>query len=227
MKYTISLICLACLFAWTPDAAAKLSGSDRSQVREMVYETLYLRTDVPTNNRVEPFIEISPTGFSWQRLVNIKEENAKRKNKPSGVYWPFQPNDIVKWGKASFDGDTINVWFQGIRDELKVIFVQINTIDDFKRAFDFVFSRTPLQNEPGWPEEIRLAISQRTLKEGMTRKQASCIVGTPLKIETSGSETEIWYPRQKTGDRRGNRMTNTGLPIKLVFVNDKRTSIEK
>jgi hypothetical protein len=227
MKHIISLLCLVMFLVCASDALAKLSGKDRSQIKNMLHEILYLRTDVPTNNGVEPFIEISPTGYSWERLVSMEVGKAKMKNKPSGVYWPFRPNDIVKWGSPNYNGSIITVWFEGIKDELKVIFVSINTIDDFKRAFDHVFSQAPLQDESSWPAEIRIAITERRLIEGMTRKQASCVVGTPLKTETSGAETEIWYPRQDTGDRRRGRMTNTGLPKKLAFVNDKLTSIEK
>jgi hypothetical protein len=229
MRTLYAVLCTVFLFVLVPSARGELRGGwNRDEVRKMLYARIYLRTDVPTNDHVDPFIEISPTGYSWDRLVNLAEEGAKRKNKPSGVYWAFRPNDSVKWGRPTYQGNTITVWFEGERDELKVNFVQINTLDDFKKAFDFVFSPVPLQDEhTDWPAEVRSAIADRRVIEGMTKKQASCVVGTPAKIETSkeaGTDVDVWYPRQDTGY---SRLPKTGLPLKLRFVNDKLTAIEK
>jgi hypothetical protein len=196
----------------------------------MVYSQIYLRTDVPTNDDVEPFVEISPNGYSWERLVGLAEEKARNRGEPSGVYWAFRPNDTVKWGSPKYDGSTITVWFEGELDELKVRFVGIQTLDDFRKAFDQVFSRTPLQDVPEWPAEVRAAIAERRVVEGMTRKQASSVVGTPLRIETSRSgevTMEVWHPRQDTGDTREGRAPKTGLPAKLVFVGDTLTTVQR
>jgi len=228
MRTLYAVMCAVSLFVLVPSARAELRGKDRDEAHKMVYATIYLRTDVPTNDGVDPFIELAPTGYSWDRLVNLAEEKAKKKNKPSGVYFAFRPNDIVRWGSMKYQGNTITVWFQGVRDELKVIFVQINTLDDFKKAFDHVFSPVPLQDEHAdWPAEVRAAIADRRVIEGMTKKQASCVVGTPAKIETGkegGADVDVWYPRQDTGY---SRLPKTGLPLKLRFVNDKLTAIEK
>jgi hypothetical protein len=228
MKALNACACGVLLFALVPYARAELRGKDRDEAKWMVYERLYLRTDVPTNDHVDPFIEISPTGYSWEGLVTQAEGRAAKKGKPSGVYWAFRPNDVVKWGKPKYEGNTITVWFEGERDELKVVFVQINTLDDFTKAFDRVFSRVPLQDQyADWPSEVREAIAARRVIEGMTKKQASCVVGTPVKIERQGADVEVWYPRQDTGDIRGKGSSKTGLPSKLRFVNDKLTAIEK
>jgi hypothetical protein len=64
----------------------------------------------------------------------------------------------------------------------------------------------------------------------MTKNQASCIVGTPVKTETineGGTSGEIWYPRQDTEDRRHGQSSPTGLPSKLYFVGDRLTKIEQ
>jgi hypothetical protein len=232
MRNLFALICFASLLVISLDARAELRGKDRKEAGKMVYATIYLRTDVPTNDAVEPFVEVSPSGYSWERLVNQAEEKAKRKNKPSGVYYPFRPNDIVKWGSVSYDHDTITVWFQGILDELKVRFVQINTLDDFQKAFDHLFSRVPLQDEHSdWPAEVKSAIADRRVVESMTKEQASCVVGTPLKTDTTKegeASVEVWYLRQDTGDTRGGKhRASTGLPKSLKFVNDKLTAIDK
>jgi hypothetical protein len=145
-------------------AKAQLNGRDRDAAKKMLYPTLYLRTDVPTNGAVDPFIEISPSGHSWERLVALAEGSAKKRSRPTGVYWAFRPNDTVKWGSPDYKDATITVWFEGVRDELKVRFIDIKTLEDFKKAFDQVFSTVPLQDEfPDWSAEVKTAIAQRRL----------------------------------------------------------------
>lgn len=226
MRFMFVLVSTAAVLGMNAAAWAEVRGADRKQVRDMVYQPCYLRIQVPTNNAVEPFLEISPHGFSWDRLVAAAEEKSKKKNKPSGVYFAFKPNTMVKWGSVSYDHDSITVWFQGIRDELKVTFVQIGTLDDFKKAFGLVFASMPLEKEhPDWPAEINAAIAGHRVIPGMTKQQASCVVGVPIKTETAaegGATAEVWHTLQDTGDPRTPR---TGLPASLKFVDDKLTTI--
>lgn len=227
MRYLVALFFSLAILGTSVEARAAIRGHDREEVRDMLYSSCYLRIQVPTNTAVQPFLEISPTGFSWDRLVGVAEQKAKEKNKWSGVYFAFQPNDLVRWGKLDYNKDTISVWFQGKRDELKVIFIQIETLDDFKKAFDHVFSRVPLQDEhPDWPAEIRLAIAQRKVIQGMTKQQAACVIGVPLKVETvpeGGMVMEVWYPLQDTQDHRSPK---TGLPAVVKFAGGKVQAIE-
>lgn len=212
-------------------AQAQVRGDDRYRVRMLVYQTVYLRVEAPSNDAVRPFLEASPGGYTYDRLVGLAEAEAAKKSKSSGVYWAFRPNDAVKWGNPQYDGDRITVWFEGQKDELRVAFVQIKTLDDFKKAFDLVFSPVPLQNEhPEWPENVRNAIGDRQLVNGMTRQQASCVVGTPVRVESGregGEEIVAWYLRQETGDRRRGRLAQTGFPVMLRFVDDRLTGLDK
>ena len=219
MKALCSLSIAVAWFAAIPGAKAELRGPDRQQIKDALYATIYLRTFVPTDDQVDALIEISPTGIDTERLIKFAEAKRRR------VYWPFMPNDTVKWGKPSYSGDTISVWFEGKRDELKVTFTHIQTLDDFKKAFDQLFSRVPLEDEHrDWPDEIRKAIAARQVAEGMSKAQAGSVVGIPLKTETT-SDGEVWYPRQETGDTRKGQKTTTGLPPKVRFVSDKLVEI--
>lgn len=59
----------------------------------------------------------------------------------------------------------------------------IKTLADFKAAFDRAFSRVPLQDEfPEWPAEVRQAIAEHRLSDGMTKRQAYCVVGNPTEF---------------------------------------------
>lgn len=228
MRFLFWLVPSIVVLGTAATASAELSGADRDHIRQTVYAPCYARTHLPTTNRVADLTEISPTGFSWDREVGPREERAKERNKPSGVYFAFKPNDVVRYARARFVGsDRIEVWFQGVRDELRVNFINIKTLDDFNKAFDRVFARMPLQDEhPDWPAEVRSAIAAGKVIPGMTRQQASSVVGVPLKVETTteaGAAVEIWHPRQDTADHR---TPKTGLPTSLKFVGDKLTTIQ-
>ena len=105
-------------------------------------------------------------------------------------------------------------------DELVIEFVQINTMDDFMKAFERTFSKTPLLDEhTPWPEEVRQAISERP------------VIGTRASIrasEENGIEVEIWSPRQGNGIRQvfKNASIRTGFPASLKFVDGKLAVIE-
>ena len=112
-------------------------------------------------------------------------------------------------------------------------FVEITSIDHFKKAFDQAFSQVPLQDEhPEWPAEVRKGIAERRVVEGMTKRQAFCVVGMPVNIQISkenGTEVENWFPRQENGTVvtfRRLKSTATGYPAMLKFVDGKVTVIE-
>jgi hypothetical protein len=103
-----------------------------------------------------------------------------------------------------------------------VDFVHLKTLEDFKKAFDRTFSRVPLQDaHPEWPAEVRKAVAERRVIEGMTREQAAAVVGTPVSVETSnaqGVEVEVWHPRSTKGEHNA---VSTGFPASLRFQGSK------
>jgi hypothetical protein len=225
------LLLLGCA-AWlglAADTTAALTGKDRDKAEHALYQTLYLRVHAPTTRRSEPVLEISPEGCNLAREPEAAQAADSGSTRSSGVYWPFRPNDVVQWGKAKYQDDTITVWFEGARDELRVRFVGIKTFDDFKRAFKHAFSRVPLHEEhDDWPAEVATAVEKHRLIEGMTPEQASCVAGLPVKVETTrigDAELVIWFLRQETEDPRKGRAKKTGLPTKVVFENGTLTTI--
>jgi hypothetical protein len=228
MRFPFAVISCVALLGASATGWAQLSGSDRKEIHEMVYGRCYLRIQVPSNDAVQPFLEVSPTGFSWDRLVGEAEQKAQKKGKPNGVYFAFKPNDMIRWGSVSYDkkDDSLTVWYQGVRDELKVIYIPIKTLDDFKSAFRQICSVVPLQEEHSdWPAEVNTSIAKQQFVPGMTRQQAHDVAGVPLKIETvseGGATLEVWHLRQETGDMR---TPKTGLPAAVKFAGDKLTAI--
>jgi hypothetical protein len=205
----------------------------------MVSGTLYLRIDAPCKYgaggfglSVEPLVSVSPEGYRIEGSETVPQKGRKRES----VYWGFAPNDAIQYIKLSFNGESIDVWGEGVSpkdNEIRIALVGIKSMDDLKKAFDLAFSRTPLQDEhPEWPAEIRKAIAERRVVEGMTKRQAFCVVGKPLSVNISkegGSEVETWSPRQENGTVvtfRKLRSSATGYPAMLKFVDGKLAVIE-
>lgn len=240
MRFPRCLVWLVVLFLFVPVARAQLSGQDLKEAKKMVKGPLYLRLDVPCSYSrpgawrrqgvgVGPLLEVSPTGFSVERALS-------RSRAGQDVYWGFSPNDTLKYGKISVKGDTVQIWMEGVPPkniEVMIDFVQIKTLDDFKKAFDLTFSRAPLQDEhPEWPEEIRRAIAERRVIVGMTKQQAFAVVGMPINLqrgEENGVTVERWFPRNDRGDIPSLsevKSAHTGFPAMIKFSDGKVTVIE-
>lgn len=218
---------------------AALSKQERDSAKAMTSGTLYLRLDVPCKYgvggfglNVESLLEVSPTGHDVERKLNLPS-----KKKRESVYWGFFPNDIVRYGKLTFDGDSVQLWMEGAPpndNEIMIDFVHIQTMDDFMKAFNQTFSKVPLQDEhPEWPADVRQAVAGRTVIVGMTKEQAFAVVGTPINMTTgeeNGAKVETWFPRQDKGTvvtYRKNKSTRTGFPSLLKFVDGKVQAIEQ
>ena len=220
---------------------AQLSKQDQEAAKKMIAGTLYLRLDVPLNYvmRVgigpEDILEVSPAGHDTERKISLLDA---RKKDDKGLVWLFFPNDGVRYGKLSFNHDRVEVWMEGLQIsdiEMKIDFVQINSLDDFTKAFNQTFSKVPLQDEhPEWPAEVRSAIAKHKLVSGMTREQAFDVVGSPLEIKTedqNGVQVETWRPRQDRGSMHMPivRVVSFGVtefPAFLKFVDGKLQVIQ-
>jgi hypothetical protein len=220
-------------------ANAGLSKQERETAKSMTAGTLYLRLDVPCKYgrggfglSMESLLEVSPAGYDIERKLNLPS-----KQKHESVYWGFFPNDAVHYAKLSFNSDSVQVWMEGAppdRNEIMIDFIQINTMDDFVRAFNQTFSKVPLQDEhQEWPAEVRKAIAERKVVEGMSKEQAFCVVGKPINVVTgneNGVKVETWFPRQDRGTVvtfRREKSTRTGFPALLKFVDGRLKVIEQ
>lgn len=210
---------------------AQLTTADKKEAEKMVAGVLYLRLDAPCDyGRMVALLVVSPEGAdASRRIADLSEENRQH------VYWLFGPNEAVHGAVLRWGIDSVRVWTEGARknrNELMIDFAGLKTLEDFKKAFDRTFSRVPLQDaHPDWPPEVRKAIAERRVIEGMTKEQAGSVVGTPAAVETSttdGAEVEIWRPRQQNGGRPTNSeaSTQTGFPAALTFRGGKLAVIE-
>jgi hypothetical protein len=224
-------------------ALAQYTGKDRDQMNQMIKADLYLRNNVPCRYTsggfgigAEVVIEVSPTGLDWDKNLALIAEK-KQSRGVDTIYWGFGPNDMIHDGKLYFKNDVVELWAEGGKPkdtEIWIRFVQIKSLDDFKKAFDLILSPKPLQDEhPEWPEEIRKAIGSRNVIPGMTRAQAFVVLGNPIGVdegEKDGKKTEIWFPRQDTGTAGSwGKVASgeTGFPVSVQFVDGKVVAIGK
>ena len=231
--------------------AAELSSNDRSVIKEMTRGELYLRNNVPTRYTSGGFgigavvvTEVSPSGVDWDKnLQGVQEQQLKKSKKRFGggvdtVFWGFGPNDMIRYAKLYFKGNgVVDLWAEGIKPknvDVWIRFVNIQNREDFKKAFDLILGSKPIQEDhPEWAPEMRKAIADHTVIEGMTKAQAFAVVGTPMRAATSdeaGRKVEIWFPRQDTGTWGDNRKVvsaSTGFPAELRFVDGKLAVISQ
>jgi len=228
-KRTLAMIAVAAVALALPNAAAAgVPKPERKQIRQkLAGTTLYLKVDAPCVTGRHPFgvyysplVEVSPSG------VNTEERNGLSfgYGHVDSAYWGIRVNDPVELDDLEFDGDTFEAEFVGLKqaeDEQTVIkFTGINSYADFERAFEHVFATQPLQYlHDDWSDEIKTAIADRRLLEGMTRRQVYYVTGAPESFERrdeDGVEVEVWKLRASKGVRMGFfGMSSAGVPAGL------------
>ena len=102
---------------------------------------------------------------------------------------------------------------------MRLWFVGVKTMGDFKAALDRTFRAVPLQTEhPEWPAAVRGAIGMRCVVAGLTTEQAYNVTGTPARIERreqDGAKVEEWYPRESVNVCPKTRLP-PALPLRFV-----------
>lgn len=234
MRHLLKLALVLALVFPVVTAEARLEKSDKKQIKSALQGTLYLRMDAPCatgrhsfGTYKRPLVEISPEGS------NTEAENTLNASwwHADSTYWGIRINDPVQLDEFEMEPseNAIEIELEGVgpaEDNSTVVrFVDIQSFDDFQAAFDRTFSRSPLQDEhDDWPAEIKEAIGERRLVNGMSKRQAFYVTGTPEsfeKKEEGGKEVEIWHLRQNKGMKLGffkaKMGESTGLPATIRF----------
>ena len=234
LRIAAAATCVAVALA--PAAVAELSRDDRRAAEDMLEKgTLYMRVDTPCATGRHPYgtykrplVEVSPEGeisTEAEEAINASWWHA------DSTYWGVRVNDPVELDELDYEEDenTVEIELEGVGpidgEDTVVLFVDIHTFEDFQKAFERTFSYRPLQEEhDDWPQEIKDAIAERRLVEGMTKRQAYYVTGRPEgfdRLEEGGEEVEIWRLRQTKGTKMGfftvRSGEETGLPEKLRF----------
>jgi len=234
MRHLIRIAMIAVLAIPVVTAQGKLEKSDKKQLKSALQGTLYLRLDAPCatgrhsfGTYKRPLVEVSPEG------ANTEAENAINASwwHADSTYWGIRINDPVQLDEFELDGDedALEIELEGIGpadgNSTVIRFVDIRSFDDFQAAFERAFSKSPLQDEhDDWSAEIKQAIAERRLLNGLTKRQVFYITGAPKSFEKKtegGKEVEIWHLRQEKGMKLGfftaKAGESTGLPATIRF----------
>jgi hypothetical protein len=235
---TITVVGLLLILAVSAQAGG---GKEiKKKAKEMTRGTLYLRVDAPCatgrhayGTYKRPLVEVSPDGtntdadgggsYSWWHADT--------------TYWAVRVNDPVRVDDIDVEKGEVEIEFEGIgsaggsKSVIKLI--GVFTPEDFENAFNRAFSTKPLQDEhDDWSDEVKQAIEDRRLIEGMTKRQVYYVTGYPesaRETEDGGVKVETWHLRQskgvKTGYWGGRGAETTGLPATVKFVDGKLTDI--
>ena len=184
--------------------AQKISKQDKKAAEKLFSGKLYLRIDAPCETGRQPF------GIYHSPLVDVSPEGASTDTGSGTTFgwwhaqstdWSARINDEMTLDEIDWDEEpTLELQLEGAGKseghDTAIRFVKIQSLADFQAAFDKTFSRVPLQEEHAdWSAEIKQAIADRKLLQGMTKRQAYYIVGTPSKVEKEtkdSKEIETW-----------------------------------
>lgn len=231
----------AVTFLAAPPASAEIPKPSRKEIKnEFVGKTVYARIDLPHKSGRHawgtykaPLVEITPEG------ANTEAEEGFRASvfHADSTYWGTMPNSKLRVEDVDFDEDTVEVELEGVDNDEEstvVLFKQIGSVDDLRKAWEHAFSDRPLQDgHDDWPAEIKQAIAERRLVAGMNKRQAFYVVGRPEsfeKTEEDGKEVEVWHTRQERGMKMGFWYSHSGssveIPSTLKFVDGALVGIE-
>jgi len=216
---------------------AELNKAQRKEANDLLSGTLYARIDIPCGTGrhpmgtyMFPLVEVSPD------RVNTDDESSISAGwyHAQSTYWGIAPNDTLQLDEADWDEDTVEIELEGVGrtdgNDTVIKFVGINSVEDFKKAFDRAFSKVPLQEEHAdWSPEVKKAVADRQLMKGMTKRQVFYVTGSPesaKESEDKGKKVEVWTLRQNKGLKMGfwgfsTEGPSAGMPKSLRFVDGK------
>lgn len=232
MRSIVRLLVVMSLAFYLVGVDAGVQKKDRKAIKSFASGTLYARIDIPCNTGrhawgtyLSPLVEVTPEGTNTEGEMGMSASVWHAQS----TFWGVGPNDTLEVSDMGFDEDEIEIELEGVGPtngiDTVILFKGINSMDDFKKAFEQAFSKTPLQDDhPDWPEEMRKAVAERRLVEGMSKRMAYYIVGSPEKFEKTekeGKNVETWFTRQQRGTQMGfwySSTETTGFPKTLEFV---------
>jgi hypothetical protein len=224
-------VALAAALAAAP-ATGAISRQERKAAEKMLDGRVYLRLDAPCNKGRHPYgiyysplVEVSPAGSNMEGDAGASFGWFHAQS----TVWSARINDEMELDELDWDDDeaSVEVELEGKGDRHTVLkFVGIRSLADFRAAFEHAFSPIPLQeHHPDWSAEIRQAIGERRLVNGMTKRQAYYVVGMPARVAKSSEEgkaVETWTLQQQGLEIGffGMKTGNSGAPPEMLRFED-------
>ena len=225
---------LVFVFLFSTPLSAELTRDEKKEIKKILEDvTLYMRIDAPCSTGRHPYgvykkplVEVSPEGTNMDtsETMNIGVFHQ------DSTYWGIRINDPVELDEVDIDEDDFEVEIElegvGPAEDVETVIKMVNiaSLEDFNKAFEHVFSRVPLQDlHDDWAADMKQAVADRRLVDGMNKRQVFYIVGAPVsyeKKEDDGKQIEIWNLRTDRGIKTGYftvRAQKSDLPATARF----------
>lgn len=177
---------------------------------------------------IAPIAEVRSDGYAIEASTQMVAHFGGMQSTWFGV----RPYDTVKLKDVKFDDDFAVITFDGGWDsagrdtKIKVFGSSFAAV---KPVLDELLTTTdPV--DAAWPADIQAAIRNRTVVNGMNKRQAYLVVGEPTNATTreeNGKKIETWTPRTTDGMRIGYGATvkPSGFPTTLRFEDGKLAGV--
>lgn len=211
------------------------AAATMEQIKAAYPGTLYALKDLPVNTGsamglpyISPIVEVTPSGFEIDTSTAIQSTYGGAKS----VWYGVRANDTLAFEESVYDDGILVLDFLGTgkadgRDTK--IKITSGTFEEVKPVLDQLLSVTsPV--DPSWPADVRTAIENRVVINGMTKAQAYLVVGEPTSATTQdlpGGKVDMWYPRNNNGLHIGfgASMEMTSFPPYLKFQDGKTVEL--
>lgn len=220
--------------------AAELSKADckafTGELKSTYSGTVWALKDLPVNTGftmyaawISPIAEVSTSGVKIEARTGMSATVGSAQS----VWFGVRPYETLQYKEAECNDDGVVVAFVGVGGskgrDTKVKITDGKTMAEVKAGMDTLLTTTdPV--DAAWPDDVKKAIANRILVNGMTKRQAYLVVGEPIDASTkeeNGKKIETWKPRQDGGMRigYGAKAESTGYPTEIRFEDGKLTGL--
>jgi hypothetical protein len=221
-------------------AAAEGAGDIKQAMKEKSKGTHYLKTNAPYmqgrhayGTFKKPVVTVSPKG--GVKIEGSAEVQASAFH-AEGRRLSLRVNDPVTVDEFEWDAEdkSLEIELEGTgraEDGEGVLkFVNLNSVADFKKCWNDTFSSAPIETKYDWPADIKKAVANREVRDGMTREQVMVALGNPERVSRSsegGRQVETWVVQRGEGAKMGFWSMKTGdkREMEVRFVNGRVVQI--
>jgi hypothetical protein len=234
---TLLLLVTIPVLSSAPAEARSKRGPLSGAIEKKFSGTLWALRDLPAYTGmtlgfpwVGPLAEVSASGWKIDATTQTSVSYGSAKT----LWWGVRPYEILVVKEVEYDAGNGHyslalVGVEGSKGHDTKIRItgDPKSLAEIEPALDQLLSdEDPLVTNADWSEEVKRAIRNRVVINGMTKRQAYLVVGEPMEATTrdeGGKKIETWKPRQSNGMRIGysGGSSGTGYPGELRFEDGK------
>ncbi len=204
------------LAAGSPARAADLGSEIKKAMKEKAGKTWYLKTSLPYLYGRHPYgvfkrplVTVTPAdGTDIQESPEMQGSivHAEGRRLELRVNDPIAVKDF-EWQKGEQLLD-LEVAGTGAAKESEGVlrFQKMTTMADFETCWSETFSDVSIETKYDWPDDIKKAVRNREVREGMVPEMVVVALGNPERMTTETKDSkkvEVWVFQMGEGTRMG------------------------